>query len=460
MALKNKIPAILEHIEDSKKLLAHNKVLFDISEGDLLTYVKIALNDQLGPNSYEQVLGRIPPINIFKKVVAKLSKLYSEGISRTPENENDAELLGEYISALSADDLWTENNENFNSYKALVTELYEDDGEVKSRPIPGHQFLAYGDDPKNPLRMTVGIKFMGKYGDEERFWLYSDEEFLSITNEGQIVVDDMADNEGINDFGVIPFGYKARSKYLLTPLTDTDMLTMVILIVILMADLNLAMKFLAHPQFYGIDIDYEQLKREPSSFWNFKSDPASDKTPQVGVIAPNLDLDSQARWIAQQLAMWLDSRNIRPGAIQADASADAVASGIALMIREMDTTEDRKAQIPFFVSAERDYWNILSTMHNKLVGAGRLKEKKKFSSDQINVLTEFPPMSIIEDRDAKVNRLKIEIDAKLKSQRTAIEELNPRWTEERIEIELEKIDGEKPKIVAPIMPMQDEEDDE
>ncbi len=459
MALKDKIPAILEHIEQSKTLTAHNKVLFNISEGDLLTYVKAALKDQLGPNSYEQVLGRIAPINILKKVVAKLSKLYSEGATRIPENANDDELLKDYEKSMDADNLWTNNNENFNTYKSLVAELYEDDGELKSRPIPGQQFLPYGDDPKNPLRMTVGIKFMGKYGDGERFWLYSDDEFMSITNDGKIVKADMVENEGENPFGVIPFTYAVRSDYLLTPLADTDMLTMVVLIVILMADLNLAMKFLAHPQFYGIDVDTADLKREPSSFWDFKSDPATDKTPQVGVISPNLDLDSQARWIAQQLAMWLDSRNIRPGAIQGGVSAENVASGIALMIREMDTTEDRKAQVPFFVKAERDFWNKVSTMHNKLNEAGRLKESRKFTSDEIDVTVEFPPMSVVEDRTAKVIRLKTETESGFKSKRTSIEELNPKWDEKQVDAELERIAEEKPAIVAPTFGSAEENDD-
>lgn len=368
MALKEQIPFLMDYMKNQRDLLAHNNTLFNIFEGDLLTYVLEDLKKQLSPKAYEQITHRVAPINILKKMIDKLSKIYATSPNRDiGEIESDKDLLQEYEKAFEINTNMTLANEFFNLFKTCLIEPYLDtDGTPKLRTIPSDRFAVFSDDLVDPQRPTHVIKFMGKYKDKSIFYLYTDSEFLIVDEFGEIQTDRMTEinnPEGINIYGKIPCVYVNRSRHCLTPLPDTDTLRMAKLIPVLLSDLNYAVMYQSFSVIWTIDANTENLVQAPNALWNIKSDATSDKTPQIGSLKPTVDIDQVVGFIKDQISLWFTTRSIKPGAI-GQMSPDEIASGVSKIIDQADTSEDRQKQIPYFVNAEEALWDlIINYMH-------------------------------------------------------------------------------------------------
>jgi hypothetical protein len=425
---------LLEYIGKHAPFLDHNKVIFNILEGDLMTYLQRSLQEQFTGNSCQIAIQRAAPINILKKIIDKLSQIYSNPPMRVAKNVSDQELVYYYSKELDINCVMSDANENFNAYKNTAVEIYHDEleQEIYTRAMPSFSFLPKSSDTVNPMRMTEFIKFM-----EKKFWIYTNDSFVSIDTEGNTISTDMAENQGINPYGVIPFAYVSRSKYLIIPDKDTDILKMILLIPVLLTDMNFASMFLSNPILYGVDVNFSNAKLAPNVFWDLKST-EEGKAPQIGVLKPEPDLEAQINLIKEELMMWLDSKNIKTTS-SGRITAEGAVSGISLIIQEMDTTKDKEKQITFFKKFERDFWKKLAVIHNFHAMNGSVENRKLFSPDfDIEVI--YPEQRPVEDRESKVRRLKAEVDAGFKARRSAIKELNPNMSDEQVEEEIEEMD--------------------
>jgi hypothetical protein len=452
MSIFNEKELIISHIKKHESEIGFNESIFEILEGDLLSHVAASLKEQLSENSYSSAMERVAPINIFRKINDKLSTLYVDDPKRNTELDSDQELIDDYTKEASINTFMEDLNKGYNAYKWSVIELYEDEG-VKSRVLPSHQFLPYGNDKKNPLKVTAIIKFMGDQTKDpstsglkrkktvRKYWVYSNEEFMAIDSDGDLVEEDMVENDGINPFGVLPFVFASKSRYLLVPKPDKDDLKLSILFPVLLTDLNFAAKFLAHSIFYGIDIDSDNLKLSPDAVWIFKSD-EDGKKPEVGTIKPEVSIDEVLTLAKEQIGAWLDTKNVKVGSI-GKMDGSAASSGISKIIDESDTSRERKKQEKFFKAIELQYWRVLATMHNRLVEAKRIRNMKTFSEPKNLIVTvKYSEQKPIQSRLDKITELKTERDAGFKSTKTAIKELNPDMDEEYIETEMILIDEE------------------
>jgi hypothetical protein len=438
MALKDKIPALLKHIEDHKEYLKFNKRMFDISEGALIKYVTEVIHSQIKrKESATKMAERIPSINILNKIVSKLSVLYSTDVKR---DTNAEDLVNFYATAINED--LGEANKNFNRYKNTWIEIYEDEATrtVETRAIPSWQMLPYSDDAIDSTRMTIAIKLVGKRNGKETYWAYSADEFISFTDNGDLVAEDMIENEGLNPFGVVPFAYKGTSKNLMIPLPDTDLYQMTLLIPLLMSEINFGCQYLSMPIIFGVDIDFENdFSKNADTVMMLKSDPTKDKAGTLNVLQPNMNIDAQMKLVRDQLDIWLTTRDIRAGTIGGTAEADA--SGISLMIKNMDASKNIMAQANIFKNIENDLWEKLSVIHNSLADAGRIENTMKFPQDFF-VSVQYKDNDIIEAKSETVNTINAEVSAGLKSKQTAIQELNPTWSPERVQEEMDLINKE------------------
>ena len=468
MSIFNQKKEILEHIKMHESEVGFNETLFEILEGDLLSHVAASLKDQLSENSYKSAMERVAPINLFKKTNDKISTLYVEDPTRKTELPSDQELIDEYTAESSINTFMEDLNKAYNAYKWSVIELYEDNG-LELRVLPSHQFLPYGNDSKNPLKVSAIIKFMGdmtKKPDNrirsktvKRYWVYTADEFMSIDSDGELIEEDMIENEGINPFGVLPFVFVSKSRYLLVPKPDKDDLKMAILFPVLLTDLNFAAKFLAHSIFYGIDIDSDNLKLSPDSVWIFKSD-EDGKKPEIGTIKPEVSIQDVLLLAKEQIASWLDTKNVKVGNV-GQMNASSASSGISKIIDESDTSRERKRQEKFFKKVELELWRVLASMHNSLVAAKRITNMKTFSDpDNLVVNITYVDQKPMQSRKDKIEELKLEVDARFKSRSTAIKQLNPNMSEDEIEEELALIDNENTLYMPEITDeqMDDEED--
>jgi hypothetical protein len=444
MALVKKIPALLDHIEKNKKTISYNNELFNIMEGDLLTILVEHITKIAASKSTQIGVDRAAPINVLVKVVSKLAAVYREAPCRSTENPSDMDIIKTYEQN-GINDTFQDNNTNYNTYKNSTNEIYYDPKimQLRFRSVPSMQFLPYSDDEIDPLRMTELIKVMNPYIDNEgnelqKYHVYSDKEFISIDERGTIVKSDMELNKGQNVYGVIPFPYINKSRNLLIPKIDTDQLRMTILVALLITDINWASKFLSNPIMYGIDIDQDNFELSPNIFWNVKSD-LNGNRPELGVLKAEPDIEGQLNLIKNQLGMWLETKNIKPGAI-GKLTADNYSSGIAMMLSEMDTANEIRRQQKVYEKYEVGFWQTLAQIHNYLAQRGFIKDRRLFTDPtRLIVQTEFKEMKPFESHAEKLERVKKEVEAGLKSKRRAIKELNPKMSDDEVSELLEEI---------------------
>ena len=270
---------------------------------------------------------------------------------------------------------------------------------------------------------------------------------MALDSEGDDVDEDMAENKGVNEFGVIPFVYINKSRSLLVPIPDKDDYAMSVLVPVLLTDLNFAAKFLAHSIFYGIDLDADNLKLSPDAVWIFKSDKEEGTKPEVGTIKPEVSITDVISLIKEQLIAWLDTKNVRTKAA-GNIDANDAASGVSKIIDEADTTIDRKQQIRIFRAAELEYWRKLATIHNKTATAKVIKNTALFKDPEtLRVDVDYSEQQIVEPRSVVVVSLEKEVNAGFKSKKRAIKELNPRASEEEIEEMMAEIADERVIII-------------
>lgn len=445
MLSQSEIESVLDYIKDNQAFLDYNQTMFEITEGDLLTKVVAELKKQFSGSSGHMAAMRASPINCFNKVNHKLSKLYIDPPKRKVMDGNETnQQLVDFYSPILNESLQCLNF-NYNAYKSASVEIFHNEKKkaLAFRPITGHLFLPRSTDQLNPMEANQYIKFMGVEPEKKRkkYWVYTDDSFTPILEDGSIYMPDIGETEGVNLYGTIPFGIATRSKYLLVPIPDRDVLQMTILIPLLITDINFGSMFLSHPILYGIGINADNLKISPDHFWNVKPD-RDTENPSVGVLKAEPNLESMMNNATSQLAMWLDSRNIKPGSV-GKMTAENFASGISKIISEMDTIEDRRMQAQTFKSFEIDFWRKIAQIHNYLAPSGLIEQRMKFiEPEKMIVNVEFQEERIFESRQEKIARLKIEVDSRFTSREMAIKELNPSMTDDAIDELLEEIEEE------------------
>ncbi len=119
MSLRQEIPVIKTFIQNQQSFIDHNKVLFQILEGDLLTFVLQDLEKQLSARSFQVAKHRVAPINVLKKLIDKLSKIYMTSPTRivTNNNKTDQELVDWWVKKAKWNQKMNTADENFNAYK-------------------------------------------------------------------------------------------------------------------------------------------------------------------------------------------------------------------------------------------------------------------------------------------------------------------------------------------------------
>lgn len=448
---------LAEHIQGHQKWLAHQDKIFRIYEGELLDQLLADLRGQLSERAYADIQYRVAPINIMNRMLSKLSKIYLNPPKREliNGNEKDQELFSWYLEQMDFNTTWSQANLFFNMFRCAAIDPFLDRGKPSLRVLPADRFLVFSNDEINPLRPTHFIKAMGKrhIGDQLKdvYYIYSDDEFGIIDGEGDLIAElmsqpEIASLEGRNTYGKIPFTYLNRSKHKLVPTADLDTLRMTKLLPILFSDLNYACMYQTFSIVYGIDLDAQGLTIAPNSFWNLKSDPTSNKTPSIGVIKPEVDSDKILSLVKTQMAIWFQSRNIKPGAI-GTLDAQDLASGISKIIDESDTSDDRKEQVPYFIHAEQEFWEKLMHSIHPVWITDRNFEQKGLFSPQCKVRVTFneqkPDISGSAILDNEIKKLQ----SGLTTKKRALKTLNPEMSDLEIDQLIEEIEPEELPVV-------------
>ncbi len=452
MASKDQIELLHDYVLEQRDLIKHNDDLFTIYEGDLLRFIVAELQTQLSKESFGMAEKRIPPINVLVRLIDKLSKIYQQNPVRTIEEntgaEKDAELLDWYEKSMDANNIMNCSNEFLNLFKNNLIQPYIHNGMPKLRAIASNSFTVYSDsavDPTMPTHVITFHSIMEQGKETKLYYVYTDEHFFIFDEHKELRRDIMAslgNEEGVNVAGKIPFVYVNRSKNLLVPLMDSDIKKMTILLPVMLSDLNFAVMMQAFSIIYGVDIDDTGIKMSPNAFWNFKSDESTDKTPQIGVLKPQVDTGATLNLIQSEIGLWLQTRGIKPGAV-GQLTVENFASGISKMIDEMDTSEERQKQVSIYQGVEEQLWKLITDyMHPMWRKQGVIDSTLDWSPG-VEVRTDFSEQLPLLNRGDIVADLKLEMEAGFISKFRAIQKLNPRMSEEEVDLLMKEIEEEK-----------------
>lgn len=437
---------VIEIVKCKAAYLQQNKVTLDIYEGNLTKYILADLKDQLSNQAFQQQMHRLAPINILPKIIDKLTNIYQTGVTRQviDGNDTDSELLGWYNKSFCTDDYLNTSNEFFNLCKGSLIYPYLSSGKPKLRVMLNDRFVVYSNDPIDPTKPTHVIILGDKVDGFDIYWTWSEDRFQISDSQGKVRGDLMAkyNNDGTNPVQRLPFVYVNESKNHLMPTLDTDTLAMVKLIPIMCSDLNLAAMFQCFSILYTIDLNDNDLKFSPNAVWALKSDPTTDKKPEIGSIKPQVDYEQVLGLIQSQLTMWLSTKGIRAGSI-GQLTSDNFASGISKLIDEMDTYESRQKQVGVYVNAESELWDlVLNSMHPYWSDSGMIDNNAKFTPTA-TVQTKFAVQLPQQSRGQVVRDIRDEFAAGFISRRMALVKLNPEKTDAEIDELIEEIDEER-----------------
>lgn len=450
--LKDMIGDFYGQIQNHSETLAHNHKLFDIYEGQLLPQVLCDLKEQLSPGSYEAIKTRVAPINVLKRIVDKLSKIYMQSPTRRVEggNDQDKELLGWFEDCLKIDRRMNTANEFFNLFKNCLLQpvLDESTGTPLLRVIPSDRFLPFSTNRIDPTKPTNILTFEGKAkatngsGQVDVYGAYSADEWLMFDSNKEVRQDLMGGSDGVNPYEVLPFVYVNRSENLLIPKPDSDTLTMTKIIPILLSDLNYAVLFQAFSVLYTIDCDTANAVMAPNSLWNLHSLGDGEKKPEIGSIKPQVDILEVMQLIQSQMSLWLQTRGIRPGSV-GQLTQENATSGISKIVDEMDTSEDRKKQVNWFKQAETELWDLLLKQMHPVWAARGLVEQRYTFTRSAYVDVDFPEQLPLTDRSQLVSTLQSEVAAGFTTKKRAIEKLNPGLDDEMVDELMVEIETER-----------------
>lgn len=478
MELKDKIPKILEHIERYRSVSEFNLRLFNIYEGQIKNEIEDSMRlEILSPAALKRALQRIPSINIIRKATDKLSTVYSEPVTRITDKDTDQDLMNDIIRFGDFNGAMMSANKMANLTKMAAIEPYVDSNkQQRFRVMAGHQFLPYGDNPMDPLEMTVFIKFMGtsiertaaqvdvngRVINEEQiievniFALYSNDEIIVINDGGHIRTDIMKELgiNGVNILGVIPQIYINKSKFKIVPNPDTSGLDISILIPKLLADTNYAVQFMSHSIIWTKDTDLEAASINPDSVINLgDSDREGGGSPEIGTIDPKVDIEGVLQLAQFQLSGYFASIGIKTSNI-GSMMPGREASGISKAMDEGDTTAERKAQIETFRVIEYKIWSKMQILQKRWSEMGTVEDKRKFSEDfKKNLGIIFTDMKVIESTQDKVLRLTAQNELGIIDRKSMLQEFNPDFSEKQIKKRLEASKKEKDESVDEMMNM-------
>lgn len=452
MALRDELKSLEIFIRSNKAYRNTNHELIDIYDGNLEVYLEAKIRNLFGVESFKELQKLLVPINILQKIIDKLSKIYQQKVSRhvLEGTDADSELLVWYEDNFKVNQTMNIANELFNLTKATLIEPYLNKGKPQLRVIPNDRFIVFSDDlvdPTNPTHVTV---ILDEKEDKSTFITWTANEVLIWDSDFKIRADLMAQMfagtiaaEGINPYGgKIPYIYGQAAHNLLIPKHDTDMLSLTLEIPAQISFLNYAIAYQAFSIVFGIDVDDENLVRAPNAFWSIKSDPTSDKKPEIGVIKPQVDITEALGFIEAEIAFWLSTKGIKAGSL-GKLSSDNMASGIAKMIDEMDTVEARKKQIDYFENIEMDLWDlVLNHMQPYWVATGMVENRTIFTPTA-TVNTVFTEPTPFQTRGEIIEVLKLEMEAGFTSRKRALKKLHPDFTEQEIDTLIQEIDDER-----------------
>lgn len=450
---------IVEYVQssDNRQRIAEDYDRYIVYNGKLKEIIRKAIQKEfILPETIESLVSRIIPINITQKICNKLAAVYREAPVRysVDGNEMDQESLDFYAEEMCFDRLMKHANRMFKLHKHVLLEPYVcKEGEPRLRVLPSHTYTPYSDDPIEPNQPTAIVKHivLDEQKEKTRLAIWTDENHWIVNGNGDIMMDEMNamnNPEGINPYGEMPFVYIKDSDDLLIPISDQDLISMQIAICLLLTDIAFCSKYASWGLIYLIGVESNVISFNPNSVITLPHAPGTEK-PEIGVVDRKFDSDAMLRQVEAMVALLLTTKNLSVGSVSGKLDATSASSGVAKLIDQSDTTEERSDQVAFFADAEKDFWEMFA--HKILpvwVQNGQLApEYVKVFSDPFELGISFPDFRPMVGDKEKLEIIKSKLDLGLTTKEDALKELDPELTEFDVKQILGEVQKEKTNSV-------------
>jgi hypothetical protein len=317
----------------------------------------------------------LPYLNIFRRIINRLSVVYQEPAERyllveseqgktveNPHNERYQELLtGSNINAASK--MWNRYAKAFDT--CYVRPVYRGEGTDEARieydVFAPHQLkvVAKTEDYLQPER----VEFTVTSGSEEETEIWTATEH-SIVNEDRRPIPGRNPWNGVNRYGILPF-FPVRLRVSNEDHWgegDTQLADINEKINVLLANTNYNTLMQTHGQLYAVNFELpENYRVGPDAVIAIDKIQTGDVMPSVGYIHPDPAIEvalKQIDWMVKTSAM---QRGLPASSVSIDETAQ---SGAAKAIDNQELQELRADDIELLRPAEKSLYKITRTIWN------------------------------------------------------------------------------------------------
>ncbi len=444
MSLRDLMPRLLVDISGSAGARSVPERLHKIYEDSITPEVVTALRAEIRQDrKFEQVIKRIPDINLIRKFVDKLARVYNKPASRKVKggSKEDQRLVDFYVEALGLNAKMSLANKMLELSRACALEPYLDkDGRPRVRVLTNYQVRAFCGNIDDPLEITALTKLMGqmrvqdKTADDGYKWIdyyhtYSADEFMIWSDEG-------VDSVQPNPIKRIPFVWVNSSEFQLNPYAPVSDIDSAVLVPKYYADLFYAMSYTAHSLIVGIDLEMPNTAvYDPGAMMDLKSTDNGAENPKQGrieTVTPEIKISEALALIQQAVNDMLESKGIKPP--QASSSSLERPNASAALIESADASSHILQRCSFFLNVETELWSLIKALHTLWlkVPGNQIEVKTQFSTDfKVDVL--FGEVKPVEVRKETLENIKLQMELGLMSKKQALEDLYTHFTDAQIQ---------------------------
>jgi len=449
---------IIPEIRDSGSYFSVQNDIFTITEGDLTSVIVKELSEQVSNTApLKMVTNRLSPINIYNKIVDKQAKVYTGAPPQRVVNDQPTvtESVEDIVRMTSFDSVMAEMDFNLRAYQSCLLEPFINGGDLNFRVVPANAYWVHSDNPVDPLTPTHVSIYKGTTKDGKAIWFhYSADEIVVTDGTGKdltsVYMPDLEDNK--NPIGTLPFSYINMSRQQLVPVPRKDLLQMSKLLPIMLSDLSVGVMLQAFSIFIGLNVSQEDAKNfnlHPSAFWTVEAGEdltGGTKPVDIKTLSPDINIREALELIKTQLVLLLETNNLSSTAIGNTEGQDA-SSGIALLIKNIDSIEDERKSQRKFIPVEKDIWSRLIP---KFIEYGKsikeLDDSWPRLPENMDMSILFPPAILILSEADKLLEIEQKMNLGLITIKDAYKILHPDLSDEQVEEELESISIESGSV--------------
>ena len=450
--IKNKLELIHSPEMTSLKNTEYKKWL--VYNGSLLPVLEERIRKEFSRSeTVTELLHRIAPLNIMKKIIDKKSTVYAETPIRQAGNEDDDDnaLLEKYEDATRFNIRMMEANRMMSMFKKMCCEIYVSRlGIPGLRILPPHTYYAFSSSSVSPDIPDNIWKIVSWDQDpaKQLFSVWTDQQFALVTGVGEIAASRMLElnnADAVNPYGVMPFSYISNSSISIEPVPDDDLYSASIVIPIVLTDLLYGCKYQAFSLIWTVGFPGD-IPANPNSVIHVQRD-AMGNAPEVNQLSPSVDVAGVLQAVEAIVSYLLSSRGLTTTTLSGRLGVDNAASGISKAIDNADVAEDKKEQQSYFFQLETDIWQRLTQFivptwrrQNSLAPAYNMEFSKDFT---VALQLQEPKVTMTAMEQVELSKKKI--DAGFTTLRRELYTMYPDFNDEEIDKLLSEIEQEKSK---------------